>query len=69
MRSLCLVDTGTGMTAEQFVPRFTEAPHLAATLRSGGRLNAPDRQLVHDTAGWSRAAGGHDDLVLPLDST
>ena len=38
---LSAIDTGTGMGLPRSSPRFTEAAHRAATLRSGGRLNAP----------------------------
>ncbi len=55
VRWLSVIDTGTGIAAEQFVPRFTEAPHLAATLGSGGRLTCPDPvSWLMTEAGWGR---------------
>jgi hypothetical protein len=66
---LRVIDTGTRMAAYQLVPRFTEAAHRAATLRSSGRLNAPTVSWSHGTGRLEPTAGGHDGVVLPFDRT
>ena len=50
MRWLYVIDTGSGIAAEQLMPRLTEAAHRAATLRRRGRLDRSDGQLVHGTS-------------------
>lgn len=50
VRWLSVIDPGTGMAAEQLVPRFTEAAHPGRDATEQRTAQRSDRQLVHGTS-------------------